>query len=344
MLPETIPRRILSHIASRVAAGKWSIEEWPVARVLWLAWFAVHTRPLGWCPGWSFGFGDASTDPVLQLRKRLWQYFASRQSQASFSVRWYDGLKLRLYPGNDLSWAMFIGGCCEPNEFAFLDAVLHPGSTFVDVGANDGMYTLFAARRVGAQGTVLALEPSGREFERLQRNLQLNGLRNVRSLRIAASNRHGEATLRVAAYGHEGHNTLGSFVYETALLREETVTVAPLDDVVERQGLAAVGAIKMDVEGGEFAALDGARNILARDHPILLLEVNDEMLRRQGSSRDALTDLLHASDYETYVFDSVTGRPVPGAQPPAEDPNVIAVHRTQRALMRRFMTNGGATP
>jgi FkbM family methyltransferase len=90
---------------------------------------------------------------------------------------------------------MFVGGSFEPNEFAWLDTILRPGMTFVDVGANDGLYALFAAQRVGPQGKVLAIEPSQREFMRLDRNLRLNRLTNVRAFRLAASSQYGEATL-----------------------------------------------------------------------------------------------------------------------------------------------------
>ena len=54
--------------------------------------------------------------------------------------------------GNDNSLCLYVCGSFEPNEFAFLDKVLKPGMVFVDVGANDGYYTLFAAQRVGPCG------------------------------------------------------------------------------------------------------------------------------------------------------------------------------------------------
>ena len=44
--------------------------------------------------------------------------------------------------------------------------------TFIDLGANEGLYSLFAARRVGPTGTVIAVEPSAREYERLVANLR----------------------------------------------------------------------------------------------------------------------------------------------------------------------------
>jgi FkbM family methyltransferase len=118
------------------------------------------------------------------------------------TIRWYNGLLVTMYLGNNLSRCLYGVGTYEPNEFMFLSGVLQPGMIFVDVGANDGLYRLFAAKRLGPSGRVVALEPSGREFARLERNLQLNRLP-----RLAASDRDGLATLRIAGFGHEGART-----------------------------------------------------------------------------------------------------------------------------------------
>jgi precorrin-6B methylase 2 len=83
-----------------------------------------------------------------------------------------------MYLGNDLSRCLYVGGTYEPMSSCFFPK-LQPGMTFIDVGANDGLYSLFAAKRVGPTGTVLALEPDRREFARLERNLRLNRLANI---------------------------------------------------------------------------------------------------------------------------------------------------------------------
>ena len=80
---------------------------------------------------------------------------------------------------------------------------------FVDVGANDGYYTLFAARRVGPSGRVVAAEPSSRERAHLQRNLGRNGLDNVSVVPAAIGAAAGLADLHLAHGVHAGHNTLG---------------------------------------------------------------------------------------------------------------------------------------
>jgi FkbM family methyltransferase len=235
-------------------------------------------------------------------------------------------LRLWLHVPSDGSWAWLIDRCFEPNQFAFLHSVLRPGMSFIDVGANDGYYSLYASRRVGALGRVLALEPSAREYDRLLDNLRLNGITNVEAVRAAASRDSGTARLRVAEARHAGHNTLGAFIYETALLREEQVPAVPLDALVATKGLTRIDVMKIDVEGAEQAVLEGARGIIGRDHPMILIEVLDKTLRRQGSSQEALLGLLREWGYETYAFDATSGRPIRAAAPIGREENMVAVH------------------
>jgi FkbM family methyltransferase len=320
-----IPRPLAAIVPKVIAWRRFRLERWPETRLLRLAQWIAEPRSLGWFPGWHFGFGDASADPIVQLRKRVWTHFATTQRECSFAMSWYDGLKVWLYLGNDQSWAMFVGGCYEPNEFTFLARVLKPGMTFLDIGANDGLYSLFAAKRVGAQGNVIAVEPSRREFHRLQRNLTLNRLHNVRTLQVAASDRRGEELLRIAGYGHEGHNTLGAFIYDTTLSGIERVRVAPLDDLVEEASLGRADVMKIDVEGAELSVLNGARKVLGRDHPVILLELCEATLRHQGRCSADVLGMLREFGYRTYTFDPASGRPVAGETPSAEDQNIVAI-------------------
>ena len=111
-------------------------------------------------------------------------------------------MRADLRPGNDVSWSVFVGGAYEPNEIAFLAATLKPGITLVDVGANEGLFTLIGALRVGDTGHVFAFEPSSREFERLKANIDLNRrLDNVEPLRFALYNHSGPANLSCAEFG-----------------------------------------------------------------------------------------------------------------------------------------------
>jgi FkbM family methyltransferase len=264
----------------------------------------AFVRPLDTYPGWHFGSDWDRGELAFQQRQQLWREFNRRHLELSFEYDWHDGLRFHLYLGNDLSRQLFISGCADPNEFALLSKFIEPGMVAVDAGANDGLYTLFLARRVGETGTVLAFEPSQREFSRLQSNIELNRLENVRLFSAALSNQDGEAQLRIAGYEHEGQNTLGDFVYEgIETLRTERVQTLRLDSAVAEAGLARLDFLKIDVEGGETRLLQGAQTVFRDLRPVILFEVLDSALRRQNSSREELAHLLREAGYVLYAFD-----------------------------------------
>jgi len=300
----------------------------------------AFVRPLVPYPGWNFGADWDNPDLAFQMRRRIWEAFHQRGLEVPLPFEWYDGLRLNLYLGNDLSRQLYVGGCSEPNEFAFLNSILAPGMVFIDAGANDGIYTLFAARRVGSAGVVWAFEPSRREFARLEENLKLNQLENVRPFQIALADQNGEADLSVAGFEHEGQNTLGAFVHSgAALLRKERVPTRTLDDLVREGNLHKIDVVKIDVEGAEHRVLTGAQDVLKRFRPILLFEVLEAALEKQGATLDELLQLLRSARYEVFGFDPESGQPAPGAFGAG---NMIAVP-TENALAQRLASTSKQT-
>lgn len=283
--------------------------------------------PLQPYPGWRFNVAWDSVVPEVKTRQSLWEYFKARQIEGKIKFNWYFDLCLYLYLGNDLSSQLFIAGCIEPNEFYFLSQILSPGMTFIDIGANEGLYTLFAAKLVGSEGQVLAFEPSQREFDRLQANLALNQVSNVQPFQLALSNTSGNQQLQIAENEHSGQNTLGEFAYAgVACAGVEMVPVRPLDEVLQEVGVRYVDVMKMDVEGAEFSVLEGARQTLERDRPLLLLELVEQALHNQGSSVAKVLNFLDSLGYKIFLFGPYTGLPIPPNHRSLEGMNVIAAH------------------
>jgi FkbM family methyltransferase len=290
--------------------------------ILALAESLTVVRPLVPYPKWRFDADLNNPDLAFLLRRRLWQYFSDRKREGPIITRWHHGTRLCVYLGNDLSRQIYVAGCIEPNEFAFLDRYLKAGMTFFDAGANDGIYTVFAAERVGREGVVYTFEPSQREMSRLRHNLALNQL-SARIFPMALADFNGTAELDVAGYGHEGLNTLGAFAYDVEGGRQEMVEVARLDDVIDREPVERLDAIKIDVEGAELRLLRGAEATLRRYRPVLIFEASEASLRHQGSSVEELLEYLRAHDYALYLFDPYSGLPAPATSGAYSD-NMIA--------------------
>ncbi|MDP1838059.1 MAG: FkbM family methyltransferase [Reyranella sp.] len=308
--------------------GRWLIVRAPRLGAAYAAWWTPGAPKLGPRPGWGFAEEYYEQRQWLACRRgALWEAARDNNLVVPLSVRWLAGTTVDVTLGNDNSLCLYVCGSFEPNEFNFLDRLLKPGMVFVDVGANDGYYTLFAARRVGPEGRVVSVEPSSRERGHLERNIARNGIGNVTIVPAALGAAAGHADLHLAHGVHTGHNTLGQFAHDDVVpARVERVPLETLDAVVTRLGLPRVDVVKIDVEGGEANVIAGARAMLAAMRPVLMMEVSDGALRAQGSSQKALLEMLRGElGYEILVFSEKSGlveRQVAGA--PLSS-NIIAV-------------------
>ncbi len=295
-------------------------------QILATAVSVAELRPLGPYPGWYFSCHDLERAPLVRLRQAIWNICHERRLQIPVRFPWYDGSTINLHLGNDVSCPTFIGGCIEPNEFAFVDAFLKPGMIFVDIGANEGSYSVFASKRVGPSGKLIAFEPSEREYGRLQANLALNDLGNFQTEKIALAEAEGKGVLRLCEYGHEGQNTLGNFAHNVLQDGTQNVDMSSLDEYLETHPITRLDFIKIDVEGSEQRVLEGARRTLAKYRPVVLLELNDAALQFQGASCESVANFLRSIDYAIYNFSTVTGLPVLADRPPYSE-NVLAAPR-----------------
>jgi FkbM family methyltransferase len=152
---------------------------------------------------------------------------------------------------------------------------------------------------------VYAFEPSAREHRRLLDSLDLSRVSNVTAVCAAVGASPGQGILRVADAPYSGLNTLGNrFAYDgISEASTETVEIVTIDDYVRQHGVARLDAIKLDVEGGEAAALAGATEVLERLRPVLVLEMNATALDTSGAAASQVEELLVAASYEAFAID-----------------------------------------
>jgi FkbM family methyltransferase len=295
-------------------------------RVLARAASLLASRPrLGWYPGWRFGIAEEAPSLGVRVRRAVWKLWEEGTLAGPIPLPWHDGLRLEMPLGTDLSRCLYVSGSYDPNEFMFLSSALRPGMVCIDVGANEGLYTLFASRRVGPTGLVLALEPSSREYERLIRNLWLNQASNVVAVKAAASERSGCAELHIAEPGHGGHNTLGRFAYPVRAVAKEKVELLSLDQLYMCCPLPRVDFIKIDAEGSELSVIRGAHGLLERFRPLLQVEILDAALEGQGADRRDLLESLRSHGYQFWIL-GPTGEPRPIEWIEQDGINFLASH------------------
>jgi FkbM family methyltransferase len=157
------------------------------------------------------------------------------------------------------------------------------GRLFVDIGANVGLYSLFAAER-GAN--VIAVEPGRQAYDRLVENAELNGYA-IQTVNAAVSNETGEVRV---TQDRDAVNVISD--------QGEPVTATTLDELLGER--SAVG-VKIDVEGFERLVLEGGHRALA-EHRIglLQLEWNSRSVGALGEDRRPVAALLARHDYVLY--------------------------------------------
>jgi FkbM family methyltransferase len=248
--------------------------------------------------------------PEAAARYRIWQFLFESNRSVPLTLPWHFGSHLDIQLGNELSRGLFVHGCHDPNELALLDHILRPGHHFLDIGAHEGVYSVFAALKVGPSGHVWAIEPSRRELSRIRRNVDLNGLDHVDIIACAVGDRDGEIDIKIAADARSGHNTLGEFVWDgVSLARQERVPLRTLDSLVAERGIRSLDVVKIDVEGTESRLLRGGSHVMTALRPIVLFEASEKSLKPQGTSLSELTTLFREAGYTILAIDHHTGLP-----------------------------------
>lgn len=236
-----------------------------------------------------------------------------------------DGLRMALDPRSLIEWELLFTGY-EPEVRELLRRALRPGSTAIDVGANCGAHTLVMGRAC-APGLVVACEPNPVLRERLQANVALNALANVEVVGWAVAGQGGPVALQVPRDPvHTGGASLLPGVHEqlhdAIQVEVEAVT---LDQIAERLQLAHVDLVKVDVEGLEAAVLEGGRQLLARDRPVLSFEYTRPWWTAAGRSLEAALAALESLGYDCWMVTWRGLRPIPAGPP--ERMNLWAVSR-----------------
>lgn len=199
----------------------------------------------------------------------------------------YVGRSLKLY------------GEFSEGEIEVFDRYISPGHTVVEVGANIGAHTVYLSKRVGTQGSVIAIEPQRLVFQTLCANLAINNLTNVITYQAGAGSADGVITVPNVD-PNEPHNFGG-----VSLGGSEGYLVPLM--TIDSLNMTHCNLLKLDVEGMEIEVIKGAIETIERCKPIMYIE-ND---RRENSSE--LVKMINTLGYQLWWH-----------QPPLFDQNNFA--------------------
>ena len=186
------------------------------------------------------------------------------------------------------------------------ERLLRPGFTVVDVGANQGLYSLLFSRLVGPDGFVHSFEPDPTLFRALQTNCERNRTRNITCYNYALGTKAETRTLYHSRV-NSGDNRL-AISDRPDWFYEASVTTAPLDSLL---GGSLVDFIKIDVQGWEFEVLRGMTEVWKNNPEIsVYFEFWPFGLRRAGCDPVELLQYVRQHGFSLYDMEGPAARPL----------------------------------
>jgi FkbM family methyltransferase len=161
-------------------------------------------------------------------------------------------------------------------EEVFIASLDLTGKTVYDIGGDQGIYTLFFARKVGPKGKVFTFEPNPFSYSHIMTNVELNDFTHVEVRNLALGESQGELTFAFPARD-PGRGTADPLIRDQ-ILREAgaksiTISVGTVDSLIA-DGLPIPDFCKIDVEGLELNVLRGMKQALTHHRPDLFIEIH----------------------------------------------------------------------
>ncbi len=229
------------------------------------------------------------------------------------NVEEFDG-QFRMSPSSHLFERILREGSYEPQIAKLVEQFVPVHRDVLDIGANIGFFTIKIAKHL-KQGRVIAVEPTRNALLRLKDNILRNGVSDkVLIFEGVATDREGHESINFIE-GNEEYSTLGVLSHPSVsgeTTETHQVDAATLDLLAKRHGLDP-GFLKVDVEGAEHLVFGGAAETLKKHRPIILSELCDPLLRKNGSSAAAVISLIEAASYD--VYDAEDPDRAPGDDP-----------------------------
>lgn len=193
----------------------------------------------------------------------------------------------KMFIGDKLYWQKdILNGNYDSYFFDYLSKQNLTGKTMLDIGANAGYISLCFAKMVGEHGHIYSFEPNEYALKRFKKNLEKNKdlKKRIKIFNCALSDNDGEEEFiftphvengSQASFLNSSHTFFPKSVYEKKWGFKRTIVKKDtLDNLIKLKKIKEPDFIKIDIEGGEYLALQGAEKILTKIRPILLLEIH----------------------------------------------------------------------
>lgn len=232
------------------------------------------------------------------------KYFLNAANSLGIANRQYkkrlpDNFYMLLNPTEHIQQQLFWYGYYEKELRELLKKIVRPGDVFLDLGANIGYFSLLVANDFPS-AKIISFEPIKALFQNMNDNISLNNIKNISTINAAVGEINDEEDLFVSAPDNLG---MSSFKQpENYSGKKEKVIVVTIDDWFKTSGLSKIDIIKLDVEGSELAGLKGMKEVLQKQKPVLIVEINPETLIMFNLKPSDIYDYLRQFNFEGFLI------------------------------------------
>lgn len=219
-------------------------------------------------------------------------------------IKTCNDLKILINPNLDkgLERKLYYYGSYEEGTLGIIDQVLEQGDYFIDVGANIGLMSLVASKKIESTGRVIAFEPHPHTFNILKKNIWINHIHNI----IPVNYGVGASVQEQDLYSNLQHNRgSASIVNKNKNETPLKIRIVRLDKYLKEENIPSknIKMIKIDVEGFELEVIKGASSILQKkEAPILCIEYSLLHPIFNGKHTDIFHYIMNTKNYEMYKF------------------------------------------
>lgn len=195
---------------------------------------------------------------------------------------------------------ILVEGIYEGEVVELVNRYINKNKDAINVGANIGLYSVLLANRISDNNKVLSIEPTNRAFDFLQKNITRN-LLNYKIILFhgLCTDTAGNFTINLIE-GMEEYSCMGESIHLNHIGRENILNFKvqgeTLSNLVKMHNLNP-GIIIIDVEGAEMKVLNGSIEVLSKYKPIIISEIDDELLHKQECSSVEVFSLLQNLGY-----------------------------------------------
>jgi FkbM family methyltransferase len=200
-------------------------------------------------------------------------------------------------PGIYKSLYFFYKNISDGKRIKLLRNIIKKGDTILDIGGNIGFYSIVMAKLSGDKGHIHVFEPNPENFKRLQFNTR--GYKNIKNYNIAVGQKDGVIKMYCSKYLNVDHQT-----YNSGENREEIkVNCSALDSLFDET--IKINVIKIDIQGFDYYAVQGMKNIINRAGNIFILgELWPYGLKKAGSSVNEYLSYLESMGLKIEFVDN----------------------------------------